>query len=60
MMEHIYAMKTEMSSNLFAILAILSNLQVNRSVRFKDQPKSIVTEKQVADDATVDAVDVYH
>ena len=53
-------MKTQMSFNFSAIMAILSNLQVNRSVRFEDQPKSIVTEKQVTNDAVVDPMEVYH
>ena len=53
-------MKTEISSNFSAILAILSNLQGNKSLRFENYPMSPVTEKEVGDDATIDAMEVYY
>ena len=46
MIEQMSTMKTEMSSKLSAILAILTNLQGNRTVRVKDQAKPMEAEKR--------------
>ena len=60
MMDHMSTMKTEMSSKLSAILAILTNFQEGRAIRFEDQAKSMEIEKEMANDADVDVMEVYH
>ena len=60
MMDHMSTMKTEMSSKLSAILAILTNFQEDRAIQFEDQAKLMEIEKEMANDADVDAMEVYH
>ena len=60
LMEKISTMKTEMSSTFSAMLAILSNLQGNRSSRSEDQQMSLEKETEVFDDICVDAMEVYY
>ena len=60
MIAQISTMKTEMSSNFSAILAILSNLQGNKSSHYENHQMSPVTQNEVFDDAGVHAIEVYY
>ena len=58
MMQIINTMKNEISSNFAAIMAILSDLQGNRSGWVEDQPKSVVKEKEGVVEADVDHMEI--
>ena len=60
MMKQMSIMKTKMSSKLFGILDMLTNLQGDRTVRVHDQARPMEAEKEVVVDDEVDAMEVYH
>ena len=57
MIKQISITKTEMSSKLFVILDILTNMQGDRMVRVEDQARLMEAEKEVVADDEVDTMD---
>ena len=60
MMKQMNIMKTEMSSKLYVIIDLLTNLQGYRTVQGKDQLRPKEVEQEVAVDDEFDAMEIYN